>query len=707
MLNQYINQKKRPIIQNPRQDKPYGSFGSSGQSQQPQTTAAQTQPEGMYQKFLKYTQGQQPTVPIGQRRQDGLYGSFGPSGQSQQVQTTTAQTQPEGIYQKFLERTQAQTPTMPIGQTQRDGLYRGGQSNQLSFETMARESGLYDSFSPYDLELAKKYPEFGFSILSLKQQYAKAKTPEERARINQQANDLRSSYGGYTGGGDGSQYIANGLSPSSYQSPYQSAIDALLGQLGNYGNFSYDTPAPTYNNRYQTTIDDLLNQIVNRPEFSYDHTSDPVWSAYKKQYTREGDRASATALAQASAASGGIPSSYAQTAASQAGDYYAAQLSDMIPTLYQQAYDRYLNDNQMTQNALAAVSGQEQNDYQKYLTNLGQWNTDRDFAYTDYLNGFNMLGSALSAYQGQDSTQYQRLLDQIDHNNTQEQMKNSAKQQEINNAMSLWTQLGYADQTVADALGVPVGTPTSDQRYTEWNMKRTDSQDTIGNAMDRWTQLGYADQAVADALGVPVGTKTSDQSYTEWNMKRTEQQDAQSAQQQAVNNAMDRWTQLGYADQAVADVLGVPVGTKTSDQKYREWNMRKSASGSGGSSGSGGYGGYDTNMDPYELLYAEALTSENPKNYLSSHYKEFGISSSAGLWEGYKNWQATGDKTAENITTENLANMRNYVKKLYDAMNKDGKSTEEKDSAERTKEALEYMGWKGSLIDLIFSQIGL
>ena len=56
-------------------------------------------------------------------------------------------------------------------------------------------SGSNVNFSQYDLDLAKKYPEFGMSVLDLKKQYAGATTAEQRALINAKANQLRSSYG--------------------------------------------------------------------------------------------------------------------------------------------------------------------------------------------------------------------------------------------------------------------------------------------------------------------------------------------------------------------------------------------------------------------------------------------------------------------------------------------------------------------------------
>ena len=101
------------------------------------------------------------------------------------------------------------------------------------------------------------------------------------------------------------------------------------------------------------------------------------------------------------------------TAATQAGDYYATQLNDIIPTLYQQAYDRYLNEYSMMLQDLGAVNTQEQLDYAKYLDQLTQYNTDRNFAYDTYLGDFNILQGQLASLQGQDDVDYGRYLDAI------------------------------------------------------------------------------------------------------------------------------------------------------------------------------------------------------------------------------------------------------------------------------------------------------
>lgn len=375
------------------------------------------------------------------------------------------------------------------------------------FVKAATDAGLMEQFSPYDLSLAQMYPEAGLSILSLKQDYGNATTDEQRILINEAANQVRNSFGAYTGGRDGSKYYAQ--TPRTQTGAIDQQINDTLGQIGSYGSFnygnndayiqalnavaqaqpfSYDAQAPTYSNAYSQLQQQLLSDLLNRQEFSYDKETDPQWASYKKSYLREGDRATSNALAQASAASGGRPSSYAVNAATQAGDHYATKLNDIIPTLYQQAYDRYLQEYQMKQSDLNAVNTQEQLDYAKYLDQLGQYNTDRsfalnqyaenaqqrlnalnalsadrDFAYNDYLNGYNMLQSYLGNLQGKSDTIYSRALDEADRRTAAQQYADQLARQALADKITL-AELGgaYGDYAGLNALGI---TPNMNSIY--------------------------------------------------------------------------------------------------------------------------------------------------------------------------------------------------------------------------------------------------
>ena len=266
------------------------------------------------------------------------------------------------------EQAQAQRDSM------RSEIDSYGSSGYGQFEQAARNAGLYDSFSNADLNLARQNPNAGMSILSAKQQWGDAKTDDERAAANRRAEAIRSSYGGYTGGTSGGYYNLNPLSPIQYQDS-----------------------ARTQGER--NAMDELIQKMQN----PYDPNTDPAYLAYRQQYLREGQRAMQNTLAESSAMTGGRPSSWAMSAASQANNYYAAQLADKIPELYQNAYNRYL---------------------QQYQEQAQQYNKDRTFDYgqlTDEVtnqrnmrdeerqNKLDSLNKAITAYQYGDP----RLLNEM------------------------------------------------------------------------------------------------------------------------------------------------------------------------------------------------------------------------------------------------------------------------------------------------------
>ena len=302
-------------------------------------------------------------------------------------------------------------------------------ANRFTYEDFQRElsgSGLGGQFSQADLRLAQQNPDAGMSILKYKKDYNAATTDEARALANLGAEQVRSSWGGYTGGGTGGSFHLDPISPDdfsfgpapSYSSGWMDEVKSLYDQQKNRGDYSFAGTKPTYNNRYDPTIQDLLGQIVNREDFSYDAETDPLYSQYRKQYAREGQRASADALGAAAAASGGIPSSYAATAAGQAGDYYAARMTDKIPELYQLAYNQYRNDHDMKLSDLAAVQGAEQSDYMKYLNELGQYNTDRSFDYGVWRDAQDRAAGDIQTAIGLEQLEYQKYRDQLGQYNT-------------------------------------------------------------------------------------------------------------------------------------------------------------------------------------------------------------------------------------------------------------------------------------------------
>lgn len=165
-------------------------------------------------------------------------------------------------------------------------------------------------------------------------------------------------------------------------------VDPRTGERYNRG-YDYDYPlggfpsysVPEYSNPYAAKIDELLNRVLSRDEFSYNYADDPLYQQYAKAYQREGERAAQNALADAASMTGGLPSSYAVTAGTQAGNYYAAQLGDKIPELQQLAYSMYLDDiNQKIQD-LGLVQQMDETQYNRYRDTVA----DNQYAYNmDY-----------------------------------------------------------------------------------------------------------------------------------------------------------------------------------------------------------------------------------------------------------------------------------------------------------------------------------
>lgn len=352
------------------------------------------------------------------------------------------------------------------------------------------------TLSDADSKLAERNPDAAMSILNYKDDYMNATTDEARALANMNAENVRRKYGGYTGGVDGSNYYLSDPSPSSFSagkaptfsSGYTDEVRSGYDALKNYQPFEYNKTAPVFDDKYASERDDLINQLANPEKFSYDHNTDESYKAYAKQYAREGQRATADALAAASAQSGGIASSYALTAANQAGNYYASQLADKIPELYQNAYNRYLNEYNMKREALNSVQAETAADYDRYLGDYNVYNTDRNFAYQKYLDDYdrarNQLSDAsalenqdysryrdsVSDYENDRNFRYQQLLDTIS-NNQYEDEKNYTRAKD---------QASFRDYSGLEGYG--------------FNMDAQRAQDALSDEYSR-VQLGsgYAD----------------------------------------------------------------------------------------------------------------------------------------------------------------------------------------------------------------------
>ena len=303
------------------------------------------------------------------------------------------------------------------------------------------ESGLY--FSDDDLATAASDQNFAETAYDIKDRYSRAETDEERGALHDQMEQARKAYN-YSGGRAGDESIhwdapaaptVAAPSGSAYTSRYSGDIDTLRGQL--MGQGSYVSP-------YDGYIQQAVTSILNREPFSYDYASDPSYQAYKKEYIREGQRAQEDTMARLAAMTGGMPSSYAVTAAQQARDYYNAKLADKIPELYAAAYQMYQNEGNEMLQRLNMLRGLDSDAY-------GRWGDDQS-----------RLLQQLSVLQGLDDTDYSRYADQRDYDRgvfeRDRAFDYEADQDQQARDLAL-AQLGISlgDYSGAEALGIDTG----------------------------------------------------------------------------------------------------------------------------------------------------------------------------------------------------------------------------------------------------------
>ncbi len=155
----------------------------------------------------------------------------------------------------------------------------------------------------------------------------------DRAAIHARAERRRANYG-YSGGAAGDAYIP----------------------------LRRDN-TPDYAPKHAAYIERLTREIADPAPFTYDPEGDPLWAAYKKQYTRAGQRAYEDALARTSARTGGLASSYAQGAAQQAYGDHMERLSDRLPELYKLAYSIYADEQERKRGALSTLRALENDAY--------------------------------------------------------------------------------------------------------------------------------------------------------------------------------------------------------------------------------------------------------------------------------------------------------------------------------------------------------
>lgn len=155
---------------------------------------------------------------------------------------------------------------------------------------------------------------------------------------------------------DGIAYI-----PKSQLDTALAAMQTTAGIATNKGVLdSYDT-------KYDADVNEALNKLVNRKAFEYNPENDEVFKAYEKQYTRQAEDAFRKMLndnnTSVHGASGAI---LAQAMAAR--DAEMDKITDVIPSLYADAYNRYIGETGRLRDNLNDVISAENDYYNKFYT---------------------------------------------------------------------------------------------------------------------------------------------------------------------------------------------------------------------------------------------------------------------------------------------------------------------------------------------------
>lgn len=466
------------------------------------------------------------------------------------------------------------------------------------FLNKMQAAGLTESqFSSYDLDLAKKYPEAGIGLINAKYNYVNAQTDDERALANAEAEGIRTKYGNYTGGQYGTGYTPQGPAPSSYTAPeapaysfaeaaptyvapqpyqnqYSDTQQQLLNSMLNYQPFEYAPYQNQYSGAQQQLINDMLNYkpfeyadyqnqyadkqkelldlITGYGPFEFDPATSPLYSSYKKQYTREGNRAMQDTLGSLAAATGGRPSTAAVAAAGQANDYYMSQLGDKLPQIYETEYNKYLQDFGMLQNKLGAVNQMEGMDYSRY------WD-GKNFDYARYLDDYERMQSNLGATDLLEQRDYAKYTD----NRNFDYGKYLDDYARLNTNLGATNMLEQSDYNRYDrdrAYGLDVYRTDLGQ----YNADRNYGLDVYRTDLDKYNKKVDFDYGqLLDQIEYDRDKEQTayNRSLDKWEQKFKFNEATATQKEKEFNRMMDLWKATGRAPQNVADYFGVEPGT--------------------------------------------------------------------------------------------------------------------------------------------------
>lgn len=264
-----------------------------------------------------------------------------------------------------------------------------------------------------------------------------------------------------------------------------------------------------YQSQWDGELTELYNRIANRKPFSYDIGTDPVYQQYREQYQRQGRLAMQDTMGQAAALTGGYGSTYGEQVGQQAYNAYLQNLNDVVPDLYNAAYNRYRDEGTDLYNQYGLLSDRENQAYSRYRDAVNDYYAD--------------LSDARSAYDSAYSRDYNQWSDQLSYWSQKAENENSAYLQQLaaQSRASGGSGGGSGGSSKSKETTAQSGKGYIDNTYNKGGAGGVQSKtyDQLKRGMYEWLAMGQKDKAYELFQGVVhqlnLGNATGKKQYNE------------------------------------------------------------------------------------------------------------------------------------------------------------------------------------------------
>ena len=264
-----------------------------------------------------------------------------------------------------------------------------------------------------------------------------------------------------------------------------------------------------YQSQWDGELTELYNRIANRKQFSYDIGTDPVYQQYREQYQRQGRLAMQNTMGQAAALTGGYGSTYGEQVGQQAYNAYLQNLNDIVPDLYNAAYNRYRDEGTDLYNQYGLLSDRENQAYSRYRDTVNDYYSD--------------LSDARSAYDSAYSRDYNQWSDQLSYWAQKAENENSAYLQQLaaQSRASGGSGGGSGGSSKSKETTAQSGKGYIDNTYNKGGAGGVQSKtyDQLKRGMYEWLAMGQKDKAYELFQGVVhqlnLGNATGKKQYNE------------------------------------------------------------------------------------------------------------------------------------------------------------------------------------------------